>query len=221
MNRRTILKGAIVASATPAAAWAPPHADVLDALLREYEAATRLDYESWEIVCDLEDVAHDRGARDPRVQICSTWDGKTEDGKNITKPVYAYSVAEIRDWYEKNNDTQLLFVSNDEGRARVRAETDKRMTEKVARFEALQSECRRIEDACGYSAAMERAKACSEAVRSIEGAILALVPTTLDEAAKKARWIIAELDSGRGYLNDREWADLMLDAMAPLGRAAA
>lgn len=221
MERRTFLKGAVVASATPAAAWAPPRADELTAMLQEYEVATRLDKEAWIIAGDLEEAAVMMGRTLSRVQISSMWDGTTANGVNVAKPIYAYSVSEIRTHCESNHDVQMLFVSNDAGRARVRAETEKRMNAKIAQLESMERESRRIEDACGFTAAIERAKACSKAVRSIEAAILAFVPATLDEAALKARWIIAELDIGRGYLNDLEWSDLLLDILTPIARAVA
>ena len=112
----------------------------------------------------------------------------------------------------------MLFVGHNEaGKRRVEEKSAKIVAERIELLEYLKAECRRIEDACGYTAALERAMASSARVRAIEQAILDFVPATLNEAARKARWIVTELQGNRTYLHERE--DIAQVALAAIGRA--
>lgn len=217
MERRTFLKGAIVAGATPAAAWAPPRAETLASLFSEYETATDLNDVAWAALGELEDGEAMRAQPSERVQVGRRIIGRQPDGTDAYEPVYAYSVEEIESYERVSLGTQMLFAHNAAAKARVEERFAWRVAEKVGRLNAVQKECRRIEDACGYTATVDRARVASARVCAIEQTILDFVPTTLDEAARKARWIVTELQGDRTYMHDRE--DIAEVALAAIGRA--
>lgn len=216
MERRTFLKGAIVAGATPAA-WAPPRAEMLSTLLSEYETATRIDRELWGIAADLEDCDAVRAKPRERIQVSKRFVGRDAEGADRFEPIYAYSIKDIEAHERYSLETNMLFVRNGDQRARVEGRYAQRVAEKADRLNAIKAQCQRIEDECGLTVALMHAKAASARVREIEQTILDLVPTSLEEAARKARWIVAELNDDRTYMNDRE--DIAQVALAAIGKA--
>ncbi|MBB3745023.1 hypothetical protein FHX10_004560 [Rhizobium sp. BK591] len=84
----------------------------------------------------------------------------------------------------------------------------------------ISEETRRIKDACGLTDAERRINESSSAVKSIEREVLNFVPTTLEEASRKAQWILHKLkDSEETYLRDD--ADTLHAALTSIARAMA
>ena len=218
MERRSFIKGAIVASAIPAAARADGY-DKLNALMQDYEAATLADKEAWGRELEMSKNEAMKAKPPERVQLGRLSYGADVNGERVHAPIYAYFANQIEEYYQENHSRQVMFSPG--AIDKVEAETAKRTREQIAELEDIKKTCRKIENACGYTEVSMLANAASRAVQVLEREIINYVPQTLDEAARKARWIVAELDSGRGYLNDREYADLILDALMPIGRATA
>ncbi|MGO6724954.1 hypothetical protein ACCS51_28790 [Rhizobium ruizarguesonis] len=217
MERRTFLKGAVIAGATPAAAWAPPRPHGLTTLFSDYEHAIELHNDAWEAVGDLADSEAMRAAPSVRVQVGRRIIGKDEAGNDVFQPIYAYGQEEIEEYERTTHGVKMLFAKGEDAKARADAWFTRSVSEKMGRLNAVKAEAQRVEAACGYTAAIERAKGASAGVRHIEQAILDFVPTTLEDAARKARWIVAELQGERALMLDRD--DIALVALAAIGRA--
>ncbi len=92
----------------------------------------------------------------------------------------------------------------------------------VAPLHALEAECQKIEDECGHTAALEQARRLSEIVRDYEAEIIALVPTSLQEAIDKANWCVWAAADDYCYLSDTGHAEAaLIQALAAIGRASA
>ncbi|MBX4876648.1 hypothetical protein HJA89_27815 [Rhizobium bangladeshense] len=218
MERRTFLKGAVIAGATPAAAWAPsrPH-DGLDTLFSDYEHAIEFHNHAWKAVGDLADSEDMRAAPAVRIQVGRRVIGKDEVGNDVFQPIYAHRAEEIEEYERTTYAVKMLFAGHEDAKARVEAWFSRSVSEKVGRLNAVKAETKDIENACGYTAALEIAEGASTKVREIEQAILDFVPATLEDAARKARWIVAELQGDRALMLDRN--DIALVALTAIGRA--
>lgn len=194
----------------------------LQMMIDAYEAAYQKDHALWGIPCAIEDLLAMKEKPRRRVQIASRRSGSDDAGNQLHEPIYAYGADEIRKQAVQNFEAGIgIFVSrSDEKRmADRRAKWDGWAEVKIAELNAIEAACRKIEDECGYTKAVDDARASSDAVRKIEDAILEYVPETLAEAALKCRWIVQGMESERGYFNDRE--DFAQVAFASIGRASA
>ncbi len=81
---------------------------------------------------------------------------------------------------------------------------------------------RKYEDDAGYKAAIGLAGQTSDAVKALETEIAAVVPTSLQEAADKARWIVWAYHDDYCYIDDHELGNaLLVEALRAIGRAVA
>lgn len=103
-------------------------------------------------------------------------------------------------------------------RARTAATLNAKREEFLADLRMQQAEYRRIEDECGVTAARETARATAETVKQLDREIIAYVPATLAEAARKAAWIVEVFDGCDSYIAE---TDQLLEALAAIGRASA
>ncbi|MBY3043707.1 hypothetical protein [Rhizobium leguminosarum] len=186
-------------------------------MFSDYEHAIELHNDAWEVVGDLEDSEAMRAAPPVRIQVGRRVIGKDGAGNDVFQPICAYGQEEIEEYERTTRGVKMLFAKHEDAKARVDGWFTRSVSEKVGRLNAVKAEAQRVENACGYTAAMERAKGASARVRDIEQAILDFVPTTLEDAARKARWIVAELQGERALMLDRD--DIALVALAAIGRA--
>jgi hypothetical protein len=217
MDRRTFIKGVVIAASTPAAACAPPRPLTLDALFADYETVIALDNQAWTIVRELEDSATMASRPEKRIQVGRRIVGIDAEGNDRFEPIYAWSIAQIEKSARSARDHQMVFARTEDHKNRVAERYVEQVAERSAAFNAIEAERRLIEDACGHTAALDTATSASARVRAVEQAILEFVPTTLEEASRKARWIVAELQGDRAHLLDRE--DVAEVALASIARA--
>ncbi|TBH09909.1 hypothetical protein [Rhizobium leguminosarum] len=72
----------------------------------------------------------------------------------------------------------------------------------------------------GYATAIGAARSASSVTRNLEAQIVAFIPTTLQEAADKARWIIWAYDDDFCYLHE-EGHRLLIEALRAIATAVA
>ena len=202
------MKAALLASATPAAAWAPPRPNTLTTLFQDHADAMTVDDEAWNRLSELEDSETMSNQPRRRVQVGRMIMGRDENGEDVFDPIYCYTEEDIRENFERHLHP-LLGVPVPAHMARMEA--------KLAEFRAIVAERQRIEDDCGYTGATKKAKATAARVKEIEQEILDFVPATLDEAARKAKWLVEQLRSDRTYLHDRD--DVAEVVLASIARA--
>jgi hypothetical protein len=193
----------------------------LETMIASYEEAYRKDQILWRILCELENLPTMQDKPAQRVQVSRYIFGKDDEGNDRSTPIFAYSENDIREEATRNFNAGIGVFCNPRDAEKVaarRAKWDSWAEGKIAELSAIEAECKTVEDACGYTEALSAARASSERVRGIENAILEQVPTTLAEAALKARWIVQGMTASRAYFNDREDFDEV--AFAAIGRAA-
>ncbi|MBX5236282.1 hypothetical protein HJC02_29080 [Rhizobium sp. NLR4a] len=225
MDRRTFIKGAVVAASTPATLGAESLADPLGELFERQKAAYAADSTEWDRFSDIIDSDAMRNTPEMRVRVGQLIIGRIENGGKITDPIYAYDEKEIRDHFAKHDHwtffkREALSEAEIARKTREQATLFARMDAKIAEFHALEAEAERIKEECGYSVAQRRCKASSDAVKDIERLILDYVPATLEEASRKARWILDMWESSDDtYLRDDP--DTLELALRSIARAAA
>ncbi|MBX5008155.1 hypothetical protein [Rhizobium lentis] len=225
MDRRTFIKGAIVAASTPATVGADRLGDPLGALFERQRAAYAADSIEWDRFSDITDGVAMRALPKLRVEVGKLILGRDEDGSKITEAIFAYDEPEIRDHFVKHDHwtffkREALSEAEIERKSREQATLFARMDAKITEFHALEAEAERIKEECGYSDAQRRCKASSDAVKDIERLILDYVPATLEEASRKARWILDMWESSDDtYLRDNP--DTLELALRSIARAAA
>ena len=220
MDRRTFIKGAFVAAATPgvvSSADSVEHSTLL-ALIAKHENLYTADDKAWGLAYDLDDSAM-RSAPRTAVEVGRIMMGRDLDGEQIFQPIIAHSESEITAYF----DDHLQHIDMMTGssipawkEARLKAHNDRRQA-KLDEFRACREARKRHEDQCGYTAAMEAAQATMREVKSVEALIIKYIPATLEEAAIKARWLVKKMNDDRSYLNDYEAA--LEEALDAIGRA--
>ena len=221
MDRRTFIKGAVVAAATPgvvSSADSVEHSTLL-ALIAKHGNLYTADDQAWGRVFNLDDSEAMRSAPRTSVQVSRLLVGRTVEGENIFQPIIAHSESEITAYF----DDHLQHIDMMTGssipawrEARLKAHNDRRQA-KLDEFRACREARKRHEDQCGYTAAMEAAQATMREVKSVEALIIKYIPATLEEAAIKARWLVKKMNDDRSYLNDYEAA--LEEALDAIGRA--
>ena len=216
MNRRNFIKGAAVATTFPAAIPTATAGSNLLALIQEHEKLYAVDSKAWGAVADIDD-ANMRDAPKVGVQVSRLLVGIDGEGQNIFKPILETTEEGVRAHYRDWAKNLFPTPQNAEQLAARVARLDKAMNEKLAELEELRAARQRFEDQCGYTAAMDSACASAEKVKHVERLIIDHVPATLQEAALKARWLVAKINDDGSYLLDTEGC--LEDALASIGRA--
>lgn len=175
----------------------------LERLIAAHVQAVVADREIWNHTADILQKIEGKLPH-CRVQVGRLVGQRDDDGNETWKPIYSHSDEEIDRFYRQSLDVNLsMWGRNDEAKARFREKHDQRVSQKKAELAAVRAERKRIEGESGYTAAMDAARASSDAVRAIEAQIVALVPGTLEAAARKAAWIVHAYNEDNGaYLYD-------------------
>jgi hypothetical protein len=222
MDRRTFIKGAVIAASTPGvvASGEAGQPSILHDLFHEHQRTLQADDVAWGVVFDVGELEPMNSMRMPAVQIGQLMVGKHADGNKMFKPIMAHTDDEIRAHFERllNSFPGLGYIPDlDE---RVRDGYRHQLEAKLDELAALTREQERVKCECGFTKAIEDAEKTAGAVRSVERQILDYVPRSLEEAAAKASWILKAYQEERGYLYEDEAAALEA-ALASIGRAVA
>ncbi len=219
MDRRNFIKCAAAASASPVAISSPASAgSSLLAHIHEHERLYAVDSKAWDAVAELDDQAMQSAPREA-VQVSRLLVGTDADGQKIFKPIFESTEEGVRKYYQElAQHAWYMFPTRQSAKwlsGRVAA-IDAEMGQKLNELEARRAARKRHEDECGYTAALEAARASAEKVRCVERLIIDHVPATLQEAALKARWLVEKVSDDKSYLLDTEGA--LEDALAAIGR---
>lgn len=225
MDRRTVLKGgiAIAFAGHTAVASAEMQEAPLHRLIRLHKDAVAVDRSAWDKVSDIDDtdVMHERP--DTKVQTSRLNLGRSENGEPVFEPRYSRTEEHIREVFKRHDNWApgQMFHGPQAWVAERRAAHYAKMEEKIAELRAIEAERKRIEDECGYTAALKEANRTMEIVRSLEDEIIAFVPSTLAEAVDKANWCVWAAEDDYCYLYDRgSLSGILSQALAAIGRAA-
>lgn len=219
MDRRTFIKGSVIAAATPGVVSSADTVEpsMLLGLIAKHETLYNIDSEEWNRLSDIEDAMQD--APPVAVQVGRLMTGRDEDRNRMFTPILARSEDEVCTYFDKHR-TQLAYFHQTSSEQRceivLRAHDDAKQ-EKLAELRRAAAERDKYEEACGYKAAREAAFRTMEAVKEVEQLILDYVPASLEEAAIKARWVVKKMNDDRSYLLDHE--DALEEALAAIGRA--
>ncbi|KQQ70891.1 hypothetical protein ASF70_18765 [Rhizobium sp. Leaf321] len=192
----------------------------LQTMIASYEEAYREDQILWGIPCEIEDLPAMKEKPRRRVQVGKLIVGRDDAGNDTFQPIFAYSEAKIREEASRSFDAGVGLFCNPKNTTQMavrKAKWDAWADSKIAELATIEAACKEFEDACGYTVALKAAVASSDRVRALENSILEYVPTSLDEAAIKSRWIVQGMNNSRAYFNDRE--DFAEVAFAAIGRA--
>jgi len=223
MDRRTFIKGAVVAASTPAAAFAPPAlAASLATLIERHRLAIVEDRAAWDAVADVDALLDTIPGRNmPKVHISNvlSWNGT----ERVSTPTYAYSEEAIRKPILQHMEGQMAMAgTNEVMREKIRQGYMAKLEEKLADFRAQEAVYKQQEDEAGYTAAMEKARAAANVVRALEADIIAFVPQPLQDASTKAAWIVWAYEDDFCYLADtKDGPHVLVTALTAIARAVA
>lgn len=225
-TRRAFLAGVAVAAipASVAATATQTQSSGLTALVEKHKQAVAADRAAWEAMSDFDDMPELQARPMVRVQVGRTLMGKNDAGEDVWKLNYVASEGAIRDVFEKHDQWApgRMFHGSQQWVADRRAAHYRLMEEKLEELRAIRAEITRIEDGCGYTAALTEARRLSAIVKGIEAEIIAYVPVTFQEAIDKANWCVWASKDDYCYLYDSyELSDVLTDVLASIGRAAA
>lgn len=220
MDRRSFIKCAAAVSALPATISSPVLAgSSLLALIHEHERLYVIDSKAWDAVAEIDDQAM-RSAPREAVQVSRLLVGRGEDGEKIFKPIFESTEEGVRKHYQELARHARYMLPSPRAEKWLSGRLvgiDDEMHQKLNELEACRAARKRHEDKCGHTAALEAARACAAKVKAVERLIIDYVPANLEEAALKARWLVAKINDDRSYLLDTEGC--LEDALASIGRA--
>ena len=224
-TRRTFIGGVAAASIPVAGACkvitpAQIEDSALSLLITKHKDAIDLDKAAWEGVSDLDDIMPERPTA--MVQTARTYQGRDNNGREVFSPSFSWSEEDIRRVYDRHDNWApgRMFHGPQSWVAEKRTQHYQQMEEKIREFRAIKAERKRIEDECGYTAALTEARRLSDIVKGIEAEIIAYVPTTFQEAIDKANWCVWAAEDDYCYLYDTDnLSGVLADALAAIGRA--
>lgn len=184
-------------------------------------ASTLVSYDAaWNRVSEIQDSAAMEASPIVRVQVGRRLKGRDDNGAEVWDPIYAYSAEQVTKRVESHMEAQLSIFPGDRNsqtREKIKSGYRERMRQYLNQLDALRAECERIEIECGYTHALQEARANSDELKEIERLIIDFVPKTLGEASLKARWIAQAYDAQSGYIGDDE--NNLKFAIDAIGRA--
>lgn len=201
-----------------AAAISAPLADLFEA----YRRAIDEDKLAWDEISRLDELPELKDRPWPKVQVGRLIKGRNDDGTEIFDPIFAYNAADIEKKIETHRAARLSFEGtgpgSEERRKKVHEFYASMIANKEAELQALVDQRRKMEDAAGFTAAMEVANETCAKVKALEAKIIGYVALTIADAAAIAAWVIAGMaDDALGYLSDAA----PIDALKSLAKAGA
>ena len=221
MDRRTFISRAVIGAAMPCLSDPTLASDAMPIvfLIAEHERLYAADSATWDAVAEIDDKSMQSAPR-VAVQVSRLLVGSDTNGQKIFKPIHEVTDEGVTAHYQElAQHTRVMLPTPQSAKflsdRLAVIETEKRA--KLAELEAFRAARKRHEDECGYTAALEAARASAEKVKHVERLIINHVPATLQEAALKARWIVEKINDDKSYLLDMEGA--LEDALSSIGRA--
>lgn len=175
----------------------------LQSLIAEHTRLWQVDCAAWHAFGNINECEAARTRPALRVQIGSIIMGRNENGQDIKEPKYFSSEKAITDEFRRweEYDLGLIIRRNDvDAIAKRKQHFDAKIAAKVAELSAIQTERKRIEDACGYTAAEEKLTQTGAAVKAIETQIIGFVPEDIETARLLASWAVDSYENEVGYL---------------------
>lgn len=228
MNRRTVLKGGAVLAITAHSKVASGTAHevkndcaALEALFADHATAMAADNEAWSESSDIEDSEAMCGRPKLEIQIGRMYVGRDDDGNEVTRPIIVDSIQKMETDAKNFRDQRIRLHTrpgkDHEIREKIEASCRNWINSKTEEFRAIEAERKRIEDECGYTAAVARRDQTMDRVKEIERQIVDFEPQDLQTAGMKARWIVHAYEEQAVYIEDED----LLDALKAIGRASA
>ena len=177
ITRRTAIKGGLVLAATSHTAVAGDSPSTVHSLIEQHERVLDASHAAWGIIADLM-ARHFEELPAVKVQTSNLYLGRDDEGKDISKPIYAYSEEGVRKEYAAH----IMGALNDKQRQQFEA----RQAASIAELRTLEAKKKELEDACGITAAVELARSLDAEQKRVMGDLIAAIPLTLAEAAAKA-----------------------------------
>ncbi|MHC1548870.1 hypothetical protein [Phyllobacterium sp. K27] len=174
----------------------------LQALIGQHQDLYAMDELTWDKVAEIEDSPTMRALKVPSVHVGRRLLGRDEDGNDVWQPIHAYSDEEIDHHIDQHLHSALHMCGNREDWKEPHrvAYNAKRAVHK-ANLAALKEAAKKIEDECGYTAALEAARKTKSLVDDVEKQVLSFVPSSLAAAATLAGFVCSNLD-GKAYFDD-------------------